>query len=458
MTDTRTQSSAERLSEQTGLTERIIRDSWRARAADRPSRRRVTLRSRFEPAWLHTDHEQVRARPRLGRDGHRLLHPDADPLRLLGCLLVDLRQPAGARLPRDVGHDHPRRRRVRPVDRLGHGHRRDLVPVLAGIHGWNIWLACLVAIGVCLLAGAVNAFFVVVMDVSSFVVTLGTGHAAHRDRADGVRVEHRVGQQPRAQRGRPLRGARDAGVVLLRHRCSPSVIAYVLGWTPLGRSMIFVGANPEVARLAGIRVRRIRAGAYLAGSLLAGPGRRPPRRHRRWLRLLDLGDLPAAGARRGLPRHRRRAARHVQPHRHDHRHLLPHDRHLRAPAARLLRLDPERLLRRRPRRRRDPGQGRARPLHRPTDRRRLRPDRSRSTTTTTRGGDLTMHEATRYILENAAGAARRGRPERRAGPDHRPHGRDPACLGRHAAAAGQGLRWPRGSPQRLHGVGHGGRR
>jgi ribose transport system permease protein len=48
------------------------------------------------------------------------------------------------------------------------------------------------------------------------------------------------------------------------------LIAYVLGWTPLGRHMLFVGANREVARLAGIRVQRIRAGAYLAASLLAG--------------------------------------------------------------------------------------------------------------------------------------------------------------------------------------------
>ena len=49
------------------------------------------------------------------------------------------------------------------------------IPVLAGVHGMNIWLACLVGVGVAVLAGAVNAFFVVVMDVSSFVVTLGTG-------------------------------------------------------------------------------------------------------------------------------------------------------------------------------------------------------------------------------------------------------------------------------------------
>jgi ribose transport system permease protein len=47
-------------------------------------------------------------------------------------------------------------------------------------------------------------------------------------------------------------------------------LAYLLAWTPIGRSMVFVGANREVARLAGIRVQRIRFGAYVAGGLLAG--------------------------------------------------------------------------------------------------------------------------------------------------------------------------------------------
>lgn len=41
------------------------------------------------------------------------------------------------------------------------------------------------------------------------------------------------------------------------------VFAVVLGYTPLGRHMTFVGANREVARLSGIRVNRIRFGAYV---------------------------------------------------------------------------------------------------------------------------------------------------------------------------------------------------
>jgi ribose transport system permease protein len=36
--------------------------------------------------------------------------------------------------------------------------------------------------------------------------------------------------------------------------------------------MLFVGANREVARLAGVRVNRVRAGSYLVASLVAGFG------------------------------------------------------------------------------------------------------------------------------------------------------------------------------------------
>ena len=37
--------------------------------------------------------------------------------------------------------------------------------------------------------------------------------------------------------------------------------AYVLGFTPLGRHMRFVGASREVSRLSGVRVNRIRFGS-----------------------------------------------------------------------------------------------------------------------------------------------------------------------------------------------------
>src|ERR1044071_1031400 len=49
------------------------------------------------------------------------------------------------------------------------------IPVLAGVHGMNIVLACVIGVAAAVAAGVVNAFFVVVLDVSSLVVTLGMG-------------------------------------------------------------------------------------------------------------------------------------------------------------------------------------------------------------------------------------------------------------------------------------------
>ena len=43
-------------------------------------------------------------------------------------------------------------------------------------------------------------------------------------------------------------------------------------FTALGRHMAFVGANREVARLAGVRVARVRMGAYVTSGFLCGLG------------------------------------------------------------------------------------------------------------------------------------------------------------------------------------------
>jgi ribose transport system permease protein len=48
------------------------------------------------------------------------------------------------------------------------------------------------------------------------------------------------------------------------------VFAYVMYLTPFGRNVAFVGANRDVARLAGINVNRIRAASYVVDSVIAG--------------------------------------------------------------------------------------------------------------------------------------------------------------------------------------------
>ena len=143
------------------------------------------------------------------------------------------------------------------------------IPVLAGVHGMNIWLACLVGVGVAVLAGAVNAFFVVVMDVSSFVVTLGTGTllAGIAQFISGTNI---VSVSSPGLADFAIKDVLGMPISFYYGIALALVLAYLLAWTPIGRSMVFVGANREVARLAGIRVQRIRFGAYVAGGLLAG--------------------------------------------------------------------------------------------------------------------------------------------------------------------------------------------
>lgn len=143
------------------------------------------------------------------------------------------------------------------------------IPVLAGGHDMNIVLACVIGVGAAVLAGAVNAFFVVVMDVSSFVVTLGTGTLliglAQMISGTNIVSVNSPGLARLAVGevlGMPVSFYYGLGLAAL--------IAYVIAWTPMGRSMVFVGANREVARLAGIRVQRIRFGAYVTAGLLAG--------------------------------------------------------------------------------------------------------------------------------------------------------------------------------------------
>jgi ribose transport system permease protein len=150
------------------------------------------------------------------------------------------------------------------------GIAATIIPVLNGQHGVNIWLACVIAVLAATACGAVNAFFVVLLRVPSLVVTLGSGTlfigiaellagtgavSIVPDNAFRNVTQYDLGGMPVSF---------WYGLVLV------ATFAYVCACTPVGRHLMFVGANREVARLAGIRVNAIRAGSYLTAGLLAG--------------------------------------------------------------------------------------------------------------------------------------------------------------------------------------------
>jgi ribose transport system permease protein len=149
------------------------------------------------------------------------------------------------------------------------GISATIIPVLSALHHVSLVLSCLAALAACVLCGALNAFFVVKLGVSSLVVTLGTGTllVGIAEAISGSSTVALISTGFSKLALYPVLGMPISfyyGVALA------ILFAYVNGWTPLGRHMLFVGSNPEVARLAGIKVNRIRAGSYIVGSLLAG--------------------------------------------------------------------------------------------------------------------------------------------------------------------------------------------
>ncbi|HEX3616010.1 MAG TPA: ABC transporter permease [Solirubrobacteraceae bacterium] len=146
-----------------------------------------------------------------------------------------------------------------------------ILPLLAATHGWNEWVASLVAILACALVGCINGGLVVYLGVNTIVVTLGmstfllgielllsgsnyiTGLSLSFQKIDVLNVL-----------GLPISFYYGIAGML--------VFAYVLGFTPLGKHLRFVGSNREVSRLAGVRVNRIRFGAFVAAAVIAGIG------------------------------------------------------------------------------------------------------------------------------------------------------------------------------------------
>lgn len=146
-----------------------------------------------------------------------------------------------------------------------------IIPVLTVLHGWNVWLASLVGVLACVLVGAVNGALVVFLGVNTIVVTLGMGTfllgiglwMTSSNYVSGLSSSF-AKIDLTSVLGLPISFFYGLALMLL--------FAYVLGFTPLGRHMRFVGSNRDVSRLAGIRVNRIRFGAFVMAGLIAGVG------------------------------------------------------------------------------------------------------------------------------------------------------------------------------------------
>ena len=143
------------------------------------------------------------------------------------------------------------------------------VPVLATLHGFPIWAACLIAMCVAACCGLMNALFVIVFDIPSLVVTLATG-SVFLGISELISSSTAISASSKAFSNLAVHRVVGLPLTFYYGLALALAFAYVMAWTPLGRNILFTGANREVARLAGVNVPAIRAGSYVVGSLFSG--------------------------------------------------------------------------------------------------------------------------------------------------------------------------------------------
>jgi ribose transport system permease protein len=134
-------------------------------------------------------------------------------------------------------------------------------------YGWPLAAAIAVALLVGLIVGLINALLVVGVGIMSMIATLGTGTALT---GLGYLLTPSVVTGDLGRLG-DLTNTEFLGLPLVFYYALvlTLVLWYIYAYTPLGRYLFFAGASPEVARLSGVNVTRIRVGSLIASGVLS---------------------------------------------------------------------------------------------------------------------------------------------------------------------------------------------
>lgn len=136
-------------------------------------------------------------------------------------------------------------------------------------HGWPIGAAIAAALAVGLLVGLLNGAIIVLIGIDSLIVTLGTSTfiagvilwISNSQTISGVSTTLTDAVVGTRLLEIPL--AFYYGIAL------GLVMYYVFEFMPVGRRLLFVGRGRSVARLSGIRVVRLRWGAFVVSGVVS---------------------------------------------------------------------------------------------------------------------------------------------------------------------------------------------
>ncbi len=149
------------------------------------------------------------------------------------------------------------------------------IPLAGSVHYPPVYVVVVGTLVVCLLVGALNGWLVAKAGVAPFIATLGTLYVARGAAlllSDGKTFPNLGGQAARGNTGFPALGQNSLlGIPLPVWMMLTlfALAAFVASKTPFGRHVYAVGGNERAARLAGIRVPRVKLATYILSSLCA---------------------------------------------------------------------------------------------------------------------------------------------------------------------------------------------
>ncbi|MFK7891186.1 MAG: ABC transporter permease [Granulosicoccus sp.] len=135
--------------------------------------------------------------------------------------------------------------------------------------GWSVSASIIAALVAGGMVGAINAVFVLYFGIHSLIVTLGTGYFINgiilwiSDSATIAGISMSLVNAVILTRVFGIPVGFYYALILA------AVIWYVFQHTSLGRRLLFVGRGRDVARLSGVNVNRMRAGALIGASVIA---------------------------------------------------------------------------------------------------------------------------------------------------------------------------------------------
>jgi erythritol transport system permease protein len=144
------------------------------------------------------------------------------------------------------------------------------------VHFLPVIVIVLVTVCVCMLVGALNGWLVAKAGVAAFIATLGMLYIARGAAlliSNGKTFPNLAGHAERGNTGFPAIG--QSFFLGLPAPVWMMILLFAFAWvvaakTPFGRHVYAVGGNERAARLAGIRVSRVKLITYLFSSLCAG--------------------------------------------------------------------------------------------------------------------------------------------------------------------------------------------